>query len=545
MNEDAQPNHLYGHFTRGSCNWEQHLRIQPVELLDANLNVKEVLQKEDDWIKKLRTMYPYGLNSYLNLQRTFETTVEKLFEPIKRGKRPRGNGKKVCRTFSPQDFFAKIQEDKQQVKKAGDNTWIHNTRVKINTRRKKELQQLSRWTHEVGYDRDKDIITLLQDMIDTRLLADTPKTEKKEEAGPKWVIQFENEAFNWMRLPAILRTKEVLDTVPEKGRTLKPCISYKYTEIIRNKIFNYRETAAELKGRRWENTKRYSCQCRLSRFKHPTLEHVMTGDLDIVEHREVRNLLQKGPYFRERPKIDWQVIHDAITLNMDSMIAQWAKEAGMQDKTGEWDKWKNTVLDKVKARIEHLKARTWNTTPKILQDNTEGQRYLNKFHQQYVLIPADKCEKNVIVVCKQFYQERMKNELLRKDGAYQQVQGETATQVANRIATNMRKTFGQKFQQDKETGPVPLGQNRTQKNKLASFYMTAKMHKTPPDFRFIAASHNCVTKDLSRTLSRCLRRILQEHREISRKYAKDNHIDPMWVADNRDRALKDFRKSTV
>ena len=47
-----------------------------------------------------------------------------------------------------------------------------------------------------------------------------------------------------------------------------------------------------------------TCSCSSSRFLYTPANHVITGNLDIVKHTELRNLINKGPAFREQNNIN-------------------------------------------------------------------------------------------------------------------------------------------------------------------------------------------------------------------------------------------------
>ena len=60
---------------------------------------------------------------------------------------------------------------------------------------------------------------------------------------------------------------------------------------------------------------------------------------------------------------------------------------------------------------------------------------LRKLHEQFVVVSADKAANNVILICKQYYIEQIRKELLgidQKQPAYQQVHTETAEEIVDR-----------------------------------------------------------------------------------------------------------------
>ena len=56
--------------------------------------------------------------------------------------------------------------------------------------------------------------------------------------------------------------------------------------------------------------------------------------------------------------------------------------------------------------------------------------------------------------------------------------------------------------------------------KLPFLYWIPKMHKNPSKQRYIAASHSCSTKPLSKMITYCLKLIQQTHTNHCKKIAK-------------------------
>ena len=67
---------------------------------------------------------------------------------------------------------------------------------------------------------------------------------------------------------------------------------------------------------------------------------------------------------------------------------------------------------------------------------------------------------------------------------------------------------------------------------LASFYWTAKMHKTPVGSRFITASNRCAIKPVSQVLTQCFRQVLKTLRDMHKENKTQRH---MWITDNADK----------
>ena len=111
---------------------------------------------------------------------------------------------------------------------------------------------------------------------------------------------------------------------------------------------------------------------------------------------------------------------------------------------------------------------------------------LHKLHANYVLVPADKAAKNVIIVCKKYYIDTLVKELginnvninnptyIPIDDSF-----ETIVKSHNQFITSVRLEISEEDQ------------------NLPYLYWTPKLHKSPYKHRFKAGSSKCTTKDLS------------------------------------------------
>ncbi len=68
--------------------------------------------------------------------------------------------------------------------------------------------------------------------------------------------------------------------------------------------------------------------------------------------------------------------------------------------------------------------------------------------------------------------------------------------------------------------------------KLPFLYWIPKMHKNPSKQRYIAASHSCSTKPLSKKITYCLKLIQQTHINHCKAIRKNSGWNRMWIVDN-------------
>ena len=86
-----------------------------------------------------------------------------------------------------------------------------------------------------------------------------------------------------------------------------PTVIYTRSPTIGAKIFNYKQTIESIKTDDWKS-KILSCKCKDSPFVDNNHKHVVTGDLRIIANKKLRNLLLKGPTYREPVNINWDKV---------------------------------------------------------------------------------------------------------------------------------------------------------------------------------------------------------------------------------------------
>ena len=75
-----------------------------------------------------------------------------------------------------------------------------------------------------------------------------------------------------------------------------PNITYSYTDTIRSRIVNYKQTIGNIGN----NT--FICKCNdyPDKFINGTYGHILTGDLDIINNPNLKKLLQNGLNYRDQ-----------------------------------------------------------------------------------------------------------------------------------------------------------------------------------------------------------------------------------------------------
>ena len=145
------------------------------------------------------------------------------------------------------------------------------------------------------------------------------------------------------------------------------------------------------------------CDCNTSAYLYVPVGHVVTGNLSIVKNRHVRQLLRKGPKFREQNNIDWDKNKYLCTKALRKYVDKWASKEKVDKRVlGCWIGEVELCIDE---KIKYLKGRPVGRRKKQILRNEKHLNILKDFHNRYVLVPADKASNNIVVVCRKYYLE--------------------------------------------------------------------------------------------------------------------------------------------
>ena len=113
-------------------------------------------------------------------------------------------------------------------------------------------------------------------------------------------IKFFNKAVDAINLPALLQSTSVTDKIPVYFRDKEPpIVSYEYTSTVASKLFNFSPALSNLNVSEYFSNPQ-TFQCNESKFCYEPHGHVITGDLRVIENAQLRELVAKGPKYREQ-----------------------------------------------------------------------------------------------------------------------------------------------------------------------------------------------------------------------------------------------------
>ena len=124
---------------------------------------------------------------------------------------------------------------------------------------------------------------------------------------------------------ALLRSTSVTDKIPVYFRDKEPpIVSYEYTSTVASKLFNFAPTLSNLNVSEYLSNSQ-TCQCKKSKFCCEPHGHVITGDLRVIENAKLRELVAKGPKYREPNRVNWKATETMFLESIDLYAKNWSK----------------------------------------------------------------------------------------------------------------------------------------------------------------------------------------------------------------------------
>ena len=162
------------------------------------------------------------------------------------------------------------------------------------------LQELALESTNVDYSSAEYRVTVIILDIANYMLFRPMRSDVPAEKSKHFMkIKFLNKAVDAINLPALLRSTSVTDKIPVYFRDKEqPIVSYEYTSTVASKLFNFAPALSNLNVSEYLSNPQ-TCQCKESKFCYEPHGHVISGDLRVIENTKLRELVAKGPKYRE------------------------------------------------------------------------------------------------------------------------------------------------------------------------------------------------------------------------------------------------------
>ena len=169
------------------------------------------------------------------------------------------------------------------------------------------------------------VTSIILDISHYRLFKPVKSDVPAEKPKHFMKVKFLHKGIDAINLPQLLRSQSVMDKIPAYFKDKEPpIISYQYTNTVANKLFNFSSTLSNLDITNYLSNPQH-CQCNTLKFCYEPHGHVTTGDLMVIENVKLRELVAKGPKYREPNKINWQSTETMVSYSIDLYAEQWSK----------------------------------------------------------------------------------------------------------------------------------------------------------------------------------------------------------------------------
>ena len=343
-----------------------NLRVQIIEKIDPRRmrNDKTVkdhrLDREDYWMRELGTISPFGLNDKvrrignISQKQSENLLVTQLFHSSQR--RPRSHGRRINRASN------RVPRDETTVEHLV-NIWKDSDRLHTlrTTLFGLPLNKLFKLVEEAKVHRKRgelefELMFSVVNSISKQRLYKPVQASGSDPVERKFMrINFVNKGIEYLNISNILRNKKVRKNIPPYFKDQEPpTISYKYPKSIATKILNFNQVAKNFDGSSF-NANIPNCDCGSSEFIYQPYGHVITGNLDIIPHEDLRDLVRKGPKYREQCPINWGYCKKIILDSLEAYRARWASKENVYCKF--LNPWLTSIKEIIDSKMRNLRKK--------------------------------------------------------------------------------------------------------------------------------------------------------------------------------------------
>ena len=410
---------LSEHFSKGACRNAKY-SVHIIEKLPGDgrsddgsidpgmTNLRR--KKETSWMLSLRTVFPFGLNDRVEDEYMTEKgncNIASKFPTLKRI----GNRLRVrTKTYTSSEFISShfIYILNESFRKNIKNS-MNLARVLLALLSKSASKSLHGTISDFLAEKHDTYLYTQYFLASLDILSskrdkstDIVNFEHKTVPSNRCHITFDNKAVDFINVQRIFREKEVVDLLPHDLKGDIPMVVYKLTDTIRSKLFNYKDFVQSLDVDLFlSDNNILPCECENSPFVNSDHNHIITGDLSIVQDEKLQGLFAKGPKFREPIQFSFTKAKSAILLGIQSCIHSWSSRTGTPMEA--FRDWEEKIKQKIEDRITAIGNRSRQPFTQSVLKNADVKSSLEELQEKYVIVPIDKASNNVAFICKRFY----------------------------------------------------------------------------------------------------------------------------------------------
>ena len=516
---------LCQHF-RKECHTLSDIKVQIIyHFKGKDEDAKEVLlHVEDFYMKKLATVMPFGLNDHItDLNINLSSYDYQLFNrantpffpyPHPRKKRSHGHRKnskiKITHSYL-KELMDKMVTFYKEYK-------LHDLYSLLRSSSKEVINICLKLVKPLFDQEDSHKINILSQILLAYNSRNVIPISSEKEDFIYFTIPFIHKVFEKVGIREIVNHRDLKVYLPKNAKKLNIRTTFSYGPKIGRKIFNYNKVLSVISNKDLKNDT-CDCQDNFAAFVYGPHNHVHTGNLEIIQNEDLRNIMSKGAKYRLTPSITRSKLlshlEETVTNLREKLISI------TKDKEGCFDIWSDIFQNKIRKRCKMLNKSDLEGND-IFQKE-EVTMYLRYLQERFVIVPVDKASNNFAVICKTFYIQVLMKELgVNKKGII------SGNKVYRYVPTSRRQFFIQQEAENKA-----LGNTLEEENKhIPLLYWTSKQHKNPYKFRFIAGASHCPSKTISIEVALALKCIKTHFKNYCAKIKRNTGYNYFWSIDN-------------
>ena len=492
-NSDIQNKYEFEHFKMHSFN---QIKIYILDVIDDD---RRRIEMENFYIIKYKTAYPYGLNDRVN---NISITAIKdntcIYKDIFSNINVDNNGRFRFRSRNKRNQFVNFDEFIIDIDEAilTENNVVGFVKGKILGLKRSKARVFTRCVKNFKF-KYYLIQDLVYDLLKFKLdSVDIFDGTNRLNFNSYLVIDFIHKYMDTLQIPQLINNIDLVSCFPIKETY--PKISFRYSQTLGSMVFNYAKFSKEIMI---EDLEQYGCECNNSIFKDEFHNHIVTGNLDVLEDNELISIFKYGSKFRIIPNLSTNDIISSVNDSVNEYIHKLSFRYSIN--IGQFSEWKTKLMIEFRHRI--------NNTPNIFPCTINQRALRNKINviqNKFVITPVDKAGSNFGFVCKKYYAQVLVNEINSSD----------TFEISNTTPNSLKKVFIDFL---KRFNIIPSC-------KIPFIYCMPKFHKNPTKFRFITSSFDCINKDVSIILNLALDVLYDK---------VDNESGNSWIIRNNSKVL--------
>lgn len=453
------------------------VRIRVIHKLSDSCDKANRINAENFWIHQLITIFPFGLNNKVKgfqglaseMKEISDSNLKHFFSnplPVNKKKKKSKNNKAPNRTIPSNPSTNIAEHDEIRKLPSLYSSW-----------KKSQMDGIS-----TNIQNSNSVLIRLASIILSKIKKSRGK-ENISEKKPIYIqVEFFNNALEKLGLRNIIYDSKIerILNIKKSGYKIVTTFILPKNNFVR--FTNYNNILRILDKETLTNCLKNSCNCNLSNFQDVTLNHIVTGDINVISCPKMAAQFLNGAKYRQNCFIDINKFRGILYKYGTDIINKFA--AKIKDNTIQ------LIRDEVTSRLIEIGEQRWKKeikTDKIIPDNYIGR--LKNIDNNFIITNVDKASNNFAFICRKYYLSVIAKELGIDTKDYKIVGNETykKSDLNQTDILNMYMKFYMSMKMDIDLKCI----------KVPLIFAIPKFHKNPIKFRFIAGAKSAISKTLN------------------------------------------------